>query len=84
MQFLFTKILNVYIRDIYKEKNRKDITMSDAINSVHSDKSHLFGGHVGGAYMANNDNRDINLFKEKEHDVNLSGVSVWNHPQATA
>ena len=58
--------------------------MSDAISSIQPDKSHLPGAGVAGAFMANNDIRDINLFKEKEHHVDLSGVSAFCHPQAMA
>lgn len=58
--------------------------MSNVVNSVRSDKSHMFGGNVAGAFMAHNDNKNIDLFKQKEHNIDLSGVSVWSHPQATA
>ncbi len=58
--------------------------MSDGINSIRGDKSHLFGGSVAGAYMANNDVKDINIHNAKERNVDLSGVSAWCHPKATA
>lgn len=58
--------------------------MSDGINSISSDKSHLFGGQVGGAYMANNDVKNVDIFSQKERSLDLSSVSAWCNPQATA
>lgn len=58
--------------------------MEHGINSIKGDKSHLFGGQVGGAYMASNDVKDINIHNAKERNVDLSGVSAWCHPKATA
>lgn len=58
--------------------------MSDAINSISSDKSHLYGAGNVGAYMAHKGPDEIDIFKQKEHNVDLSGVSAFCHPQATA
>ncbi len=58
--------------------------MENGINSIKSDKSHLFGGQVGGAYMANNDVRNIDIFNDKEKKLDQSHVSIFCNTQATA
>lgn len=71
----------VYIRDI--REHRKDINMENGINSIKGDKSHLFSGQVGGAYMAKNV-QDINIFDNNAKLEDPSKVSIFCNTQATA
>lgn len=53
----------------------------EAISAITSHKTQKpsENAHVGGAYMAYG-NQDADLFKAKEHHVDLSGVSAFCHP----